>query len=356
MTESIRRLCGQLLVGGFDGTVLDPDMQKALAAKERAGIILFSRNIPDLETASSINHAVLSACPDALTSVDQEGGRVARLKGRIIRLPTMSRLGALGDIALIRRCAQVLGAQLAALGFNLDFAPVLDTNSNPDNPVIGDRSFSEDPAVVAKCGRAFAEGLHSVGIMSCGKHFPGHGDTATDSHLDLPHVGHSVERLEQIELRPFEVLSDVLPSLMSAHVVFQALAEELPATLSRRIIEDRLRKQYGFQGLLFSDDLEMKALADRMSVEESAIGSIEAGCDVLLICRSMEWQERAHRALCDKASSEQAFRARCAEAAERCQVARKRFPARLPTRETLDAALGSTDASELQEELARRLP
>jgi beta-N-acetylhexosaminidase len=319
------RVCGQLILGGFAGPELPSEYAAALRSGRRAGVILFRRNLPDLETAASLCLAVTQAArpATAFVSVDQEGGRVCRLQAPVLGLPPMRALGARGDEALVRSAARLLGRQLRALGFNVDFAPVLDVDTRADNPVIGDRSFSSDPEVVARFGAAFASGLDEAGLLACGKHFPGHGDTALDSHFALPCVDHDVGRLRSVELVPFARLAATLPALMTAHVLYPKLDPDRPATLSPRVCSELLRHELGFRGVLFSDDLEMRALSG--SVEERAVEAVQAGCDVLIISRNWELQERAHEALVLRAERDAHFRARCLEAARRSVTARERL-------------------------------
>jgi beta-N-acetylhexosaminidase len=325
VASDVQRLCGHLLVCGFAGPELDAQLERALREERRAGVILFRRNIESLEQVRALTAriAAVAAGTPPFIAVDQEGGRVERLKAPFPELPPMRELARQGDESLVHEAGRRIGAALRALGFNLDFAPVLDVDSNPANPIIGDRAFSSDPGEVARLAGAFAAGLADGGVLSCGKHFPGHGDTEKDSHLDLPMVRHDEARLRAVEIPPFAALAKTLPTLMSAHVVYEALDPGVPATLSRRIATELLRGELGFAGVLFSDDLEMRALADRYSVEESAVGAIAAGCDVLLVCKDPELTERAHEALCREAERSPAFRARCEEAARRSEAARR---------------------------------
>ena len=231
----------------------------------------------------------------------------------------MRLLGEIGDLALIQRAARAVAVELAAVGINLDFAPVLDVDSNPDNPVIGDRSFGRDPRTAMRGAVAFLQGLQERGVLACGKHFPGHGDTSVDSHFDLPVITHGRARLEQIELPPFRAASGAgIASMMTAHVVCEALDPGVPATLSRSICASLLRAEIGFEGVLFSDDLEMAAVAARYPIEETAVEAVWAGCDALLVCKSEDLQDRAHEALVKKAEQDRRFRDRCAEAVGRC--------------------------------------
>jgi beta-N-acetylhexosaminidase len=316
-------ICGQLIIGGFYGTELPPSFAKALARKERGGVILFKRNLAgeDLPQVARLNASVRDACPSdlpPLIAVDQEGGRVARLPPPVLVIPPMRALARAGRVDLVQRAARALAVQLRALGFTMNFAPVLDVNTCDENPVIGDRSFGSDPRVVMRFGVAYLRGLQDGGILACGKHFPGHGDTSKDSHHDLPVVHHERARLEQVELLPFRAAAGAgIAAFMTAHVVYEALDADVPATMSRAICASLLRAEIGFEGALISDDLEMKAIALRHSIEDAAVEAVWAGCDALLICSDEELQSRAHAALLARAEKDAKFRARCVEAAER---------------------------------------
>jgi beta-N-acetylhexosaminidase len=221
-------------------------------------------------------------------------------------------------LAALKALGQRMGTELAEWGFDIDFAPVLDVHTNPANPIIGDRAFGETPEVVAARALAFAEGLQAAGILPCGKHFPGHGDTATDSHLALPRLDFAMERLREIELAPFvAAIAAGVPMLMTAHVVFASLDSAVPATLSPAVVTGLLRNELGYQGVVISDDLDMRAIADNFSVGEAAVAAIDAGCDVLLLCRSLEHQAEARGALLSKALEDAGFRAKISESAAR---------------------------------------
>jgi beta-N-acetylhexosaminidase len=230
---------------------------------------------------------------------------------------------------------------------------VLDVNVNPLNPVIGDRAFGADAAAVARFGDAWIRGLRAGGVLSCGKHFPGHGDTSKDSHLDLPVVEAPRARLEDVELAPFAsaIRADV-DMLMSAHVVYPALDPGVPATMSRAICSDLLRARLGFRGVLVSDDLEMKAISDRQGIEDAVVRAVDAGCDAVLVCSDEALQERAHAALVKRAERDGAFRARCDEACARFLAMRRRVPPRpAKDRATLERAMATDEARAVAEAL-----
>jgi beta-N-acetylhexosaminidase len=311
---------GRVLIVGMPGRVLPPSLMALARKAALGGVILFKRNLGGLDENIATIDALYDAWPNGrapLVAIDQEGGRVARLGAPFVKLPPMRVLGEIDDIDLTRRAAHVLGLQLRALGIGLDFAPVLDVDTNPANPVIGDRSFGRDPEVVIRHALAFARGLGEAGVLSCGKHFPGHGDTELDSHLALPRIAHDRERLERVELAPFRAACGELPSIMTAHVIFDAIDPGVPATLSRRAIHGCLRAEIGYDGVIISDDLEMKAVADHWGVAESAVRAIDAGCDALLVCTDPNHVSAAHQALAGRADSEPMFAARLAEAAAR---------------------------------------
>lgn len=315
------------------------------------GAILFSRNLaPDLAEVAALTRTIAQSHGDLppLVSIDQEGGRVARLKERVVKLPPAMKLGGARN-ETIELLAHALGLQLAALGFSMDFAPVLDVHTNAMNPVIGDRAFATEPRRAADAALAFARGLERAGVAPCGKHFPGHGDTLADSHLELPRVGHDRARLDAIELAPFRA-ARALPAMMSAHVVYDAL-DDKPATLSKRIATDLLRNEIGFSGVLVSDDLEMRAIAATYDAGEAAVLAIEAGCDALLVCEHEDAQVAAFEALVRRAESDASFRARCEEASARCVALRSAFRPNARSGDALDRALALSDdvARALQE-------
>jgi len=344
-----------VLVSGFPGAELPLELRRAAGRGELGGFVLFARNLGDMQQTAELNASLRAACPEGAPpwiALDQEGGRVQRLGPPVLQLPPMGRLGALDDADLSERIARTLGQQLAALGFNMNFAPVLDVDTNPDNPVIGDRSFGSEPERVIRHGRAFARGLAAAGVAACGKHFPGHGDTLLDSHLALPRLHHDMQRLRRVELAPFAALAGELGAIMTAHVIFDALDPERPATLSATVIDGLLRQELGFTGLVFSDDLEMKAIADHKGVPEAACEAVAAGCDALLICSQPGLVLEAHAALCARAAGDRAFAQRLERAAERGLRARLKHPARMH-RDPAIADIALDIAAELTELLRR---
>lgn len=349
--DDFDRLAGAVIVGGFDGTSAPSEVTERLEDGRLAGVTLFKRNVERPAQVATLVRSLVDATDRGrrappLVSIDQEGGRVARLKAPIIELPPMRALGEHNDPALTRRALRTLATQLAALGCTTDFAPVADVDSNPANPVIGDRSFSRDAEVCATHVRATIEGLREGGVLACAKHFPGHGDTELDSHLALPTLRHGRARIDGVELVPFRAaFASKVDSVMTAHVVFEGIEPTLPATLSKKIVTDLLRGELGFDGVCFSDDLHMKAVADRYGMAESAVRSIEAGCDALLVCTDIASHEVARVALAERARQSSDFAARLAQAGERLRAMRERGrPAPITDEATLQALFESDDA------------
>ncbi len=319
VTSQLYRTCAGLFVVGFPG--LEPDSAtESLVDDGIAGVILFKGNVEAPgQVASLVRQLKVRARRPFLASVDQEGGRVARLRGTpFTQVPPMREVGRAKDAELARRVGRLLAFELRALGFDLDFAPVLDVDTNPANPVIGDRSLHSDAREVARLGVALAQGLEAGGVASCGKHFPGHGDTSKDSHLDLPTLPHALERLREVELVPFEAYAKAkLASIMTAHVVFEALEPGVPATMSSKVLTGLLREELGFEGVIISDDLEMGAIADHYSVERAAVDGLRAGVDLFLVCRHEEAQRRAIEAVVKAVESGQVSMQRLHEASAR---------------------------------------
>lgn len=335
---------GQLLWVGFPSTTVPADLRARLDAGRVGVTILFKRNLVietitagdfsreviDLDALCALNAELHRAAPDGtptLIAVDQEGGVVQRIREPATRWPPMRAHDALGvpdDEVLAEQVGTAMGRELRALGFDIDFAPVLDIHTNPANPIIGDRAFGTVPETVTRRALAFARGLDAAGVLSCGKHFPGHGDTSTDSHLELPRIDHPWDRLERIELAPFrQAAAAGLAMLMTAHVVFAALDATRPATLSPEVITGLLRERLGYRGVIVSDDLDMKAIADHMGADVAAVGAIRAGCDALLLCRDERHQADAEAALIREAERDSEFRRRVGEAAARVRAMKR---------------------------------
>lgn len=294
--RDIRRHAGQLAIAGFSGHTIPPELRALAREFDLGGVIFFARNVESPEQVAELSRDAHSLAVDIplWVSVDQEGGRVARLKAPFTVWPPMVTLGRSGDEQLAARFARALATELKAVGISLDYTPVLDVHTNPRNPVIGDRALAERAEDVARLGRVIIDTLQSEGVAACGKHFPGHGDTSTDSHFELPLIEHPPDRLEAVEFVPFRAAIDArVASIMTAHILVPALDERRPATLSPAIVEGVLKKELGFDGLVLSDDLEMKAISSRYGVPEAAVAAIAAGCDAVLMCGTTQESQAA---------------------------------------------------------------
>ena len=324
--RSLEELAHLVMIVGFDG-VEAPAELLSLVEKRLGGVILFARNVASPEQVAELNRALKARAPGKLlSSVDQEGGRVARLRAPWTLWPPMRALGESGDEALAHEVGRVLGTELKSCGLDLDYAPVLDVDSNPSNPIIGDRSFGRDPAVVARLGAAMIRGLQALGVAACGKHFPGHGDTSQDSHLELPRLPHGLERLRQVELVPFRAaIAAGVATLMTAHVVFEALDPGVPATMSAKAIDGLLRRELGFQGVVLSDDLEMKAVHQRFPLAEVVERALNAGVDGLLACNDPKLKFEVIEHLIHAVEQGRVPRARLEEAAGRMEALQERY-------------------------------
>ena len=323
---------GELFVVGFGGYTVPESTQTLIADHGVGGVILFSRNIDDTEQVVGLNTSLYELAKargaPLIVSVDQEGGRVARLRGLCSDVPSMRIVGkaAETDPEVPYRLGAMMARELLTLGFHWDFAPVADVDTNPDNPVIGERSFSRDPAVVGRLVARFIQGMQGAGVAACAKHFPGHGDTDTDSHLALPRLPHSLERLNAIELAPFVAAKDAgVASVMTAHVMFPALDDNEPATLSPVILKRLLRDQLGYDGVCVSDDLEMAAVAERYDVEVLVEKGLNAGCDLFLICHDNDKAARAIEAAHRLVDTGAVPRERAEEALRRVQAMKSRY-------------------------------
>ncbi|WP_447970092.1 beta-N-acetylhexosaminidase [Nitrospira sp. M1] len=297
---TLREKVGQLFMIGFDGTEVSSALSAWIQAYQPGGIILFSRNLVDAHQIARMTNSLqkLVTSSPLLMAIDQEGGKVSRLPPGFTIFPPAATVAACGSSDFAYQAAAVTAQELRAVGFNMNMAPVLDINTNPSNPIIGDRAFSADPETVCTLGNATISGLHDHGVIACGKHFPGHGETTKDSHKELPVVTLAKERLEQIELHPFRsAIAHGLQTLMSAHVHYPALDDTVPATLSHRVMTTLLRDELGFSGVILSDDLEMNAIAEHMTMGDAAVRSIQAGVDLILICHQQTRQAEAIEAV-----------------------------------------------------------
>lgn len=362
MPPALRRTIGQLLIGSLPGKTVTPEIRSLAREFSLGGVILFGRNIEAPEQVAELSHDVQGLAVDVplWISVDQEGGRVARLRAPFTEWPPMAVLGRSGSPQLARRFANALAAELRAVGMTLDFAPVLDINTNPKNPVIGDRALASDAETVGRLGRAIIQGLQEGGVAACGKHFPGHGDTSADSHVELPIVEHAPDRIRRVECVPFRqaVEADVA-FMMTAHVLVPALDETRPATLSRQVVHGLLRDELGFGGVILSDDLEMKAIAATVPPPEAAVAAVAAGCDGVLVCSGdVDMQAATLEALVRAVEQGRVPYARLDDALRRHRRAKERFLAVgvAPGRPAaIRQVLGCDEHQRVAEEMSRYL-
>lgn len=324
-------LVGRLLLLAFPGPAAPLER---LSEFEPGGFLLYPSNIPSGERLLELTRTLQGAAGyPLLFGIDQEGGPFSSYRSAEATLfPGQMALGASGDPALAEAVGAASARELSALGVNLVFGPVADVMSNPDNPIIGIRSFGAEPQTVSAFALAYAKGLEQGGVAAVAKHFPGHGDTSLDSHLALPSVSADLARLERLELLPFRALVQAgIPGIMSAHVVFPALDAEAPATLSPAVLTGLLRERLGFAGLVVTDFMDMKAIRDRYGAGEAAVLSVAAGADLVLLGPDLKTQREVYRALQDALASGRLSEARVRAAAIHVEAVARRYPSSVRT-------------------------
>ncbi|HET8720384.1 MAG TPA: beta-N-acetylhexosaminidase [Nitrospira sp.] len=323
-----REKIGQLFMVGFLGTSVTPDLASFLKDYKPGGVILFSRNLESVEQIVRLTNDLQRCSPKSplLISIDQEGGRVSRLPKGFTIFPPCEVIGHCHSGELAYAAAATIAKELRAVGINMNMAPVLDVNSNPDNPVIGDRAFGSSAEIVSELGLVTAAGLQDYRVVACGKHFPGHGDTTADSHKELPLVGAPRERLEAVEFPPFRRAAAAgIATMMTAHVLYKALDPQLPATLSPDILTKLLREQMGYDGVVLTDDLEMHAIVDHYGPGDAAVRALVAGCDMLLICKERDRQIAAFEAVEKAVASGTIATSRLDQSVARIQRVKQRY-------------------------------
>ena len=301
---SIDEKIGQLLIVGIGGKQVSQVAKAHITKRFAGGIILFRRNIQSPQQVANLTtelQQVAVQTPNAIPlfiAIDQEGGIVTRLKKGATVFPGNLALGATRSESLAEKAGEITALELAAVGINLNFAPVMDINTNPRNPVIGVRAYGDSPMLVSQLGTAYIRGLQANGVLATAKHFPGHGDTHVDSHKKLPTVGHDEERMNAVELAPFRAAIEArVAAMMSAHILYPALDADTPATLSHRVLTGLLREQLGFEGLIITDDLEMQAIDAHYQTGNAAVMAIQAGADIVMVPWSLKKQQQAYNAL-----------------------------------------------------------
>jgi len=320
---------GQLLIVGFDATEMSPRLASLLSKIQPAGVILFARNI----TGAEQTHRLLRECQRCVAAplfncVDLEGGKVDRFRNVLGPAPSAADVFATGDRNLFRKHGRVIGENCRALGFNVDFAPVLDLAFEVSRTVMSSRAVSVDPKKVIGYAREFLLGFREAGVLGCGKHFPGLGEGNLDSHHELPVIHKALKKMWAEDLVPYRTLRRQLPFVMVSHAAYpEVTGNNAPASLSKKWMTDVLRKRVGYDGVIASDDMEMGAVQKFAPIEESAVQHIRAGGDLVLICHSEELITRGYEALTRAAESDSRFRARVAESARRVRKLKMRMAA-----------------------------
>lgn len=284
---SLEEKIGQMIFAGIDGTSLSKESKLLISNDKVGGIILFKDNLKDVDQSISLLNELKGESEKnkfpLFLGVDQEGGRVSRLP-ELIQLPTNQEIGRLNDSSLSYNIGNLLGKELNAFGFNLDFAPVLDINSNPKNPVIGDRSFGNNARIVSTLGIQTMKGIQHQRVIPVVKHFPGHGDTAVDSHKELPIIQKSLEELQALELIPFnDAIKNGAEVVMVGHILLPEIDPTYPSSMSYELITNILREKLKFEGVVITDDMTMGAILDNYKIGEAAVESVKAGNDIVLI-------------------------------------------------------------------------
>ena len=322
---------GQLLIIGFDGTALTRRLRSLLARVQPAGVILFARNIESPGQTFQLLRDCRKAVKNPLfTCVDLEGGTVDRFRNVLGPSPSPAEVFATGDRKLFRKHGQILGANSHALGFNVDFAPVLDLAFEASRKVMGSRAVSANPRETIKYAREFLAGLNTAGVLGCGKHFPGLGEGVLDSHHQLPVIEKPLKKLWAEDLLPYRELRRMLPMAMISHAAYpQVTRDRTPASLSKVWITDILRKRIGYRNLIVSDDLEMGGVLSAAPVDEAAVEFVRAGGDLCLVCHREDFVLQAYEALVTNAERDRKFAARVAESTRRVLAFKKKWSKKL---------------------------
>lgn len=352
---TVEEKVGQLLIGGFEGTEIGDQATRLVQEYQVGGLILYGRNIAGASQLVTLTNGLKALNGDGIPlflSIDQEGGGVDRMPPEVRRTPGAYCVGQTGSVPAAQSYGDVLAAECAAFGLNLDFAPVLDVWSNPGNTVIGQRAFSADARTVAGLGPAAARRMMDQGVIPVVKHFPGHGDTAVDSHVGLPVVDKSPEELEETELIPFRAAiqsagtDGQVPAVMVAHILLTQLDPERPASLSPAVVTGLLREELGFAGAVLTDDLTMGAVTQSYGLGEAAVLAVEAGCDILLVCHGQDSVPAVRTALLEAAASGRITAERLDESVYRIlrlktEYALTNEPVSPPDLEALNAQIGA---------------
>ena len=294
---TLREKIGQLIIVGFDGTTINDEALDYIENLKVGGFILFARNIVDegqtLDLLNKLKEANSNNDIPLFLSIDEEGGRVSRLPESFLKIPEMTKVGNKNDKDISYEIGSILGERVKSLGFNMNFAPVLDINSNPNNPVIGNRAFGSTVELVSKNGLGVMNGIRDFNVIPAVKHFPGHGDTNVDSHINLPIIRKTLDELKAFELIPFiKAIEEDVEMIMVAHILYPELDEVYPSTMSPKVIEGLLRSELDYKGVIVSDDMTMGAIVENYSLEEGVLSFIKSGGDIALVCHGRENPEK----------------------------------------------------------------
>ncbi len=342
---------GQLVIVGVEGYNNDEHSELLIKNYHVGGFILFKKNIRDSAQLSNLLNSLKASNASAnkvpiFLSVDEEGGRVSRLPDEFKKIPSNKVIGKKDDSDLSYKVGAILGKELYAFGFNMDFAPVLDINSNPKNPVIGDRSFGTTPELVSRLGVETMKGIQSQNIISVVKHFPGHGDTSVDSHVGLPKVNHDLERLMSFELVPFNAaLENGADTVMIAHILLPKLDSKNPASFSKAVITDLLRTKMNYNDVVITDDFTMGAITKNFDIGAAAVKSIQVGGDIVLVCHGFDKQEAVIKALLEAARTGRISAERLEESVYRVLELKRKYS-------LADSPSGAVDPKSINSEIA----
>jgi beta-N-acetylhexosaminidase len=326
--KRLKQKIGQIIMIGLQREELTQEDSHLLRDYPFGGFILFNHNLKEPKQILSLCRSLWQCRTESppFIAIDQEGGRVHRLLPPFTHFPPPAHLGLTRNSELAYRAGVTTARELSAVGINLNFAPVLDVRSNPNNPVIGDRALSHDPGEVTRLGWSIIRGLRDGGVIPCAKHFPGHGDTSKDSHLELPIVNKDVSELKGVELPPFiHACRNQVESLMTAHVRYPAVDSKYPATLSQAIVTNLLRMEIGYEGVVFGDDMEMKAITENYSLEDAVTLSFRAGVDMIMFCHQKEAAVKAFEVLHREAEKKEKTRARVDQSCKRIEKLKQRY-------------------------------
>ncbi|MCT1398829.1 beta-N-acetylhexosaminidase [Paenibacillus sp. p3-SID867] len=305
---TVKEKIGQLVLVGIEGTTMDDTSRRLLEDYHVGGIILFKDNIENAKQSADLLNELKkanAANPVPLwLSIDEEGGRVTRFPDEYVKLPSSGKIGRSDDLTLTKQVGGLIAQKVSGVGINMVFAPVLDIDSNPNNPVIGDRSFGTTAETVSTHGIASMKGIQENGVVPVVKHFPGHGDTSVDSHLGLPVVDHDLKRLHELELVPFQqAIDEGADVVMVAHLLMKSIDPDTPSSYSKPVINDLLREEMGFKGVVITDDMTMGAISGSTDVGEASVKSVVAGSNMILIGHEYALEEAVIQALTEAAHS-----------------------------------------------------